>query len=456
MYPVSVAHAPSAPKVSVVHRAAALARGAGNSLARLTSWRKLKFSLLIGADAARSRSATSRSGSNVSLYPLGASPSHSERPGAPAGRKPGIVWFRSDLRLDDNEALNKANAECSSVLPVYCFDPRDYSRSPQGYDRTGPYRAAFLLQAVSDLRTRLQASGSDLIIRMGHPEEIVAELARCVGASSVYCHSEVTYEEKQVEKRVTESIKSAGAQLKSFWTNTLHGMDDLPFKLAEMPQNFDKFRVRMAGTKPKVALSAPEQLKGLPVGAGQQLLDNGKIPTLKDLGLKPLNKNMTTSTSSSLSSLINNPTGSFASDNACLGGETEALKQLKRFLSIASSASSGRGGVGKSSSGAVAVAHGAANASSFSSSVAPWLATGCLSPRRMLEEAHKMLDGKTAGDGEGVQTTAAGSSLQWVQFELLWRDFFRLLTKRHSEVVLPRAIDAVAAAQAATPAFAMA
>ncbi len=392
----------------------------------------------MGTDAARSRSATSRSGSKVSPSLLGASPSHSERPGAPAGRKPGVVWLRSDLRLHDNEALNKANAECSSVLPVYCFDPRDYSRSPQGYDRTGPYRATFLLQAVADLRSLLQAAGSDLIVRIGHPEEVVAELARRVGASSVYCHSEVTYEEQQVERRVQESIKtSAGAQLKSFWTNTLHGMDDLPFKLAEMPQNFDKFRVSMAGTTPKAALQAPEQLRGLPVGAGQQALDNGKIPTLEDLGLKPLN---------------NASTEPGTSDTACLGGESEALKQLKRFLSIASSVTNNRGS-------AAPVAPGAANASSFSSSIAPWLATGCLSPRRMLEEAHKMLAGKTAGagDGEGVGTTAAGSSLQWVQFELLWRDFFRLLTRRHSEVVLPRAKEAVTAAQAtASPAFAMA
>ena len=305
---------------------------------------------------------------------------------------------------------------------------------------------------MTDLRSRLQAAGSDLIVRMGHPEEIVAELARRVGASTVYCHSEVTYEEQQVERRVYEAVKSTGAQLKSFWTNTLHGMDDLPFKLAEMPQNFDRFRVSMAGTEPKAAVNAPEQLKGMPIGAAQQNFDNGKIPTLEDLGLKPFStSDDTSSSSSSLSSLKGK---SASSDNTCLGGETEALKQLKRFLSIASSATSNSG----KAATAGASTSGAANASSFSSSVAPWLATGCLSPRRMLDEAHKMLAGKTAGagDGEGVGTTAAGSSLQWVQFELLWRDFFRLLTRRHSEVVLPRAKEAVAAAQASAPAFAMA
>lgn len=60
-----------------------------------------------------------------------------ERPGAAAGRRPGIVWFRGDLRLHDHEALARAQAECSSLLPVYCFDPRDYGKSPQGYDKTG-------------------------------------------------------------------------------------------------------------------------------------------------------------------------------------------------------------------------------------------------------------------------------------------------------------------------------
>lgn len=59
------------------------------------------------------------------------------RPGAGAGRRPGIVWFRGDLRLHDHEALIRAQADCSSLLPVYCFDPRDYGRSPQGYDKTG-------------------------------------------------------------------------------------------------------------------------------------------------------------------------------------------------------------------------------------------------------------------------------------------------------------------------------
>ena len=320
------------------------------------------------------------------------------------------MWFRSDLRLDDNDALTSAATQCSSVLPVYCFDPRDYGRSPQGYDRTGPYRASFLIQAVQDLRNRLQSLGSELVVRIGNPEEVVAELARKVGASTVYCHSEVTYEEQQVEKRVEEGLKAAGAQLKLFWTNTLHAIDDLPFALADMPQSFDAFRASMALITPRSAMPCPDRLQGMPVGS-RPVVPVGDIPTLKDLGL-----HHPVSSSSSCSS-----EGAALDTNKCIGGETEGLKQMRFFLTSASGTSTSS-------------ASGSSHANSFSTNIAPWLATGCLSPRRMLQEAQAVFN----TTGTTTTDTRTKSSLQWIEFELLWRDFFRLLTRKHAEVVLPK------------------
>lgn len=37
------------------------------------------------------------------------------------------MWFRNDLRILDNEALFNAWISSSSILPVYCFDPRIFS-----------------------------------------------------------------------------------------------------------------------------------------------------------------------------------------------------------------------------------------------------------------------------------------------------------------------------------------
>jgi len=122
-----------------------------------------------------------------------------KNPGNAAGlRQASIVWFRNDLRVHDNEALVSANRDSSSILPVYCFDPRDYGKSSSGFDKTGPYRAKFLLECVANLRASLRERGSDLIVRVGNPEDMLVNLAKSVGASGLYVHQEVTHEEQEV------------------------------------------------------------------------------------------------------------------------------------------------------------------------------------------------------------------------------------------------------------------
>ena len=37
-----------------------------------------------------------------------------------------LVWFRNDLRLHDNEMLVEAIAKSDEILPVFCFDPRQF------------------------------------------------------------------------------------------------------------------------------------------------------------------------------------------------------------------------------------------------------------------------------------------------------------------------------------------
>ena len=33
----------------------------------------------------------------------------------------GLVWFRNDLRIDDNPSLRKAFEECTSVIAIYLW-----------------------------------------------------------------------------------------------------------------------------------------------------------------------------------------------------------------------------------------------------------------------------------------------------------------------------------------------
>ena len=35
----------------------------------------------------------------------------------------GLVWFRSDLRTDDNPALKSAFEQCDEVIAIYLYSP---------------------------------------------------------------------------------------------------------------------------------------------------------------------------------------------------------------------------------------------------------------------------------------------------------------------------------------------
>lgn len=65
------------------------------------------------------------------------------------------MWFRNDLRLHDHEALVAANQGGTSLLPVYCFDPREYGKVSwaglwRGVVRSEPgYTTLLVLQAAT-------------------------------------------------------------------------------------------------------------------------------------------------------------------------------------------------------------------------------------------------------------------------------------------------------------------
>ncbi|XP_068644975.1 blue-light photoreceptor PHR2-like [Aristolochia californica] len=376
-------------------------------------------------------SATSKSSikSTISAVPLQSPLFNRSRrapdPSNPFGlRRATVVWFRNDLRLHDNEALSAAHNDSLSVLPVYCFDPRDYGKSSSGFDKTGPYRATFLIQSVFDLRRNLHSRGSDLIVRIGKPESVLLELAKAVGAEAVYAHREVSHDEVRTEERIEKVMKEEGIETKYLWGSTLYHIDDLPFKLEDMPSNYGGFRERLQGLEVRKTIKALDQLKGLPAKGD---VDVGEIPSLVDLGLNP------TATM---------PQGGKPAANASLvGGETEALQRLQKFASEYQAQPNKSENYGDNIYGA-----------NFSCKISPWLAMGCLSPRFMFDELKKSVN-KTisATSGQKLGGPKADNGMSWLMFELLWRDFFRFITKKYSST--KRKVD-VAPATACTGALA--
>ena len=64
------------------------------------------------------------------------------------------------------------------MIPLYCFDPRQFCTTPFGNPKTGAFRAKFLLESVLALRSALRNLGSDLLIANGRPEDVLQGACR--------------------------------------------------------------------------------------------------------------------------------------------------------------------------------------------------------------------------------------------------------------------------------------
>ncbi len=100
---------------------------------------------------------------------------------------PVIHWFRRDLRLTDNLALDAAARTGAPVIPVFIFDPAILRGRYFGVPRL-----AWLIKTLAALDARLRRQGARLLIRQGSPRRVLAELAAQTGAAAVYLNRDYT------------------------------------------------------------------------------------------------------------------------------------------------------------------------------------------------------------------------------------------------------------------------
>lgn len=309
-------------------------------------------------------------------------------PGATIGHTV-LLWFRSDLRLHDHPALAHALEEAGSsgsILPVYVFDTAAFGRTPFGFEKTGRHRARFLQQAVSRLRSSLRALGSDLVIRVGDPNVEICNLADTTRASTVITHSPLAPESAAGDETLASRLQSRGVSFTHLWTGTLYDVHDLPFPITNLPFVYTQFREAVQKQSViRKPIPAPCEVAPLPTPTPP----SGELPTLEQLGLQSSKLSSTTMTTTS-------DTVPF------MGGEDEALQRLSCFVKESRSARP-----------AAAVLGG-----DFACRISPWLALGCVSPRRIYADL-------AGGASTVAQTTT--------YFELVWRDFFRYVTVKFAK-----------------------
>lgn len=306
-----------------------------------------------------------------------------------------IFWFRYDLRLHDQLALEHAMERAKTLdgwlLPIYVHDERLHATTPWGFKRTSAKREAWIQMALQDLSTNLTALDSSLIQTEGDPVQLLSYLAKILESPLLVCE-EILAPEEQTQ---IEALRSKGVTVETVWQSTLIAPEALPFPPIEVPDRFTSFR-QIIESKAVRATSTLGQIKAIPPLPTNNVLEMCRkiLPFSESLG-------------DSISINIDQRSSFPFNRPSFHGGEKAALAHLEQYC---------RRGLPHS----YKLTRNGLLGFDYSTKWSPWLATGALSARAAW-----------AAISDFELSNGANESTYWLGFELLWRDHFRWLHKKY-------------------------
>jgi deoxyribodipyrimidine photo-lyase len=248
-----------------------------------------------------------------------------------------ILWFRQDLRIHDNEALTEAVRNADEVIPVYVFNVKA--------DRISAFRLRFLIESVTDLRQQLRSLGSDLLVRIGQPDEIINQLALETKSQWVYCNRERTRDEVAEQDSLERKLWTTGRELRYSRGKMLYYTSDLPFPVTHCPDSFITFRKEVEAIVPvRTPLQAPLSMPGI-----KAPYEPGQIPDIRTLL----------------------PEDEEVGEYLFSGGESAGLTALLHHQQH----------------------HPVTISMEEGLMISPWISMGCLSPKKVYHDSFAMEDG---------------------------------------------------------------
>ncbi|WP_427171666.1 cryptochrome/photolyase family protein [Arthrobacter sp. 92] len=191
-----------------------------------------------------------------------------------------IVWFRDDLRLDDNPALTEAARLGLPLTVVYVLD----EESP-GVRPLGGAAKWWLHHSLTALMGSLDAMGARLVLRRGAAGRVIQDLATETGASHVHWNRRYGQPERDIDAGIKSWAAGHGIDATSHQANlmfepwTIRTGAGGPYKV------FTPFwNACLNSAEPRLPLKAPA---GLPPQAKDT---TGRLPasdTLESWGLLP-------------------------------------------------------------------------------------------------------------------------------------------------------------------------
>lgn len=143
-----------------------------------------------------------------------------------------IHWFRRDLRLTDNTALNAAFREKKQVIAVYVL-----SEWKSQHHWCGAARQEFLCSCLASLAAEIEKRGGRLIIRKGVADAVLRELVVESKADAIFYNRDPDPFGRAMEARVEKMAVATGVRVTGFKDHVMHEESEVltgkgtPFKV---------------------------------------------------------------------------------------------------------------------------------------------------------------------------------------------------------------------------------
>ena len=267
-----------------------------------------------------------------------------------------VVIFRNNLRIEDNQSLYNACKKYDYVLGLYSLEILE--NEVFGFKKCDIFREKLIKESLQNLQKNLLKYNINLSI-VNNIDNALKKLASSYNIE-IFFDEEVGTEEQNFENKFKKY------KHQSTFSQTLIE----PF-LFDYKKSFTGFRKKAEKQDIKELLPSITKKKSVYFESLEIKVPKVEIKNKYSIVFK--------------------------------GGEDEALKQLENYLPKIHEYKSTRNEMS-----------GFVNSTKFSA----YLATGCISPRKIYWEIKKQ-----------EEKTFESDSSYWIYFELLWRDFFHLVMK---------------------------
>ena len=298
-----------------------------------------------------------------------------------------LVWFKNNLRVQDNASLREACSRHKNVVGIFYFDPLVFEKRQFGFRKIEKYRAKFLIETVRDLKKSLRDLNISLLVYYKAPSEHLKEVVTKHGVRHIYFQNEWTHEEKSEISTIKASLPDH-IEYHATYDQFLIHPEDIGYSFDAIPNIFTVFRKHI---EKNVIPCSPSK----PIAKNSEnLIDNTlQIPTICDLGFHDFEIH---------------PSSAFPFH----GGETTAIHRLNNYFFETKKL----GFYKKTRNGLIG--------RDYSSKFSPWLSNGSISPRTIYEEVKRF-----------ENQHFKNQSTYWLVFELLWRDYFKYISLKFANKI---------------------